>query len=183
MPVSLERTTAELKARQDIHDVLVRYCRGADLCDVQLMQSCYHEDAIDDHGFFNGPADVFAENAAKNLGTLFSSTRHFMTNEYVELDGDTATAETYILCQLRMLNEEGTFDVTARCRYLDRFACREGIWKIVHRQLVSDGTRVDKVEKEFPRLDQGAPGARGGEDPSIAFFARYGSSRPTEAVL
>lgn len=179
MQNALEHAIAELKARQDIHDVLARYCRGADLCDVDMMRSCYHPGAIDDHGFFNGPADVFAESAAGNLRTLFSSTRHVMTNEYVELDGDAATSETYILCFLRIRNEEGLFDVTARCRYLDRFECRDGAWKIVHRQLVSDGSRLDRVEEEYPRIDQGAPGARGASDPSVAFFARYGRGQPT----
>lgn len=183
MSVQLERTIAELKARQDIHDVLVRYCRGADLCDAELMKSCYHDDAIDDHGFFNGPADIFTDSAVKNLSTMFSSTRHVMSNEYVEIDGDAATTETYIICLLRLTNEEGVFDVTARCRYLDRFECRDGVWKIVHRQLVSDGTRVDKVVEEYPRLDQGAPGARGEEDPSVAFFAHYHSRKPIEVLL
>lgn len=172
MSGSLETTIAELKARQDIHDVLVRFCRGADLCDVAMMQSCFHEGAVDDHGLFNGPAREFAEIAAASLGTMFVSTRHYMTNEYVELSGDAASSETYILCQLRVVKEEGVFDVTARSRYLDRFERRAGIWKIVHRQLVSDGTRVDKVEEEFPRLDQGAPGGRGPSDPSALFFAR-----------
>jgi SnoaL-like domain len=46
----------EVRARLDIHDVLARYCRGADRCDAALMQSCFHEDAVDEHGFFNGPA-------------------------------------------------------------------------------------------------------------------------------
>lgn len=173
MPGTLEDTIYELKARQDIHDVLVRYCRGADLCDAEVMRSCFHDDAIDDHGFFNGSAQEFAEKAAGNLGGMFTATRHYMTNEYVELAGDGATSEIYVLCQLRLLKDGEKYDVTAHCRYLDRLERRDGVWKISYRQLVSDGTRLDKVDDEFPRLDQGAPGARGEADPSQAFFSKY----------
>lgn len=176
MEQTLENLVYELKARQDIHDVLVRYCRGADLCNADMMQACYHDDATDDHGFFNGPADVFTRNAVNNLGTLFTSTRHLLTNEYVELDGLSARSESYILCLLRMETANGLVDVTARCRYLDRFECRDGIWKIAHRQLVSDGTRIDTLVEDYPRLDQGAPGARGDADPSIAFFSASDAS-------
>lgn len=174
----LERTIAELKARQDIHDVLVRYCRGVDLCDVEMMRSCFHDGAIDDHGFFNGPAEEFAERAAENLSTMFGASRHYMTNEFVELSGDFAASETCILCYLRMSRDDEVFDVTVRSRYLDRFERRDGVWKIVHRQLVSDGTRVDKVEEEFPRLNQGALGGRGQDDPSHAFLAHFHQRQP-----
>lgn len=173
MTGSLESIVAELKARQDIHDVLVRFCRGADLCDIAMMQSCFHDGATDDHGLFNGPAHEFARIAAESLSTLFTASRHFMTNEYVELSDNAATTETYILCHLRMVEDGVMFDVTARSRYLDRFECRNDVWKIVHRQLVSDGSRIDKVEAEYPRLDQGAPGARSPHDPANLFFARY----------
>lgn len=170
MENSLEIMVRELKARQDIRDVLIRYCRGADLCDAEIMQSCYHDDATDDHGFFNGPANVFTKDAVKNLGSLFSSTRHVLSNDYVELEGLSARVESHILCLLHTKGQDGENDITARCRYLDRFECREGVWKIAHRRLVSDGTRVDRLEQDYPRLNQGAPGGRGNADPSVPFF-------------
>lgn len=170
MENSLEIIVRELKARQDIRDVLIRYCRGADLCDADIMQSCYHDDATDDHGFFNGPANIFARDAVKNLGSLFTSTRHILSNEYVELEGFNARVESHILCLLHTNGEDGEADITARCRYLDRFECRDGVWKIAHRRLVSDGTRIDKLEQDYPRLNQGVPGGRGSADPSVFFF-------------
>ena len=182
MQASLESKIAELNARQEIYDVLIRYCRGADLCDVQMMRSCYHDDGIDDHGFFNGSGQEFAAIAAANLGSLFSSTHHYIMNHHVDLDGEAATAETHIVCLMRMTRDGVLYDITARCRYLDRFEQRAHDWRISHRQLVSDGTRVDRVEEEFPRLEQGARGARGADDPSVAFFARY-ARRPVSEHL
>ena len=141
------------------------------------MRSCFHEDAIDEHGFFNGPADEFMDKAAKSIRGLFTATRHYIMHENVELSACGATSEAAVLCQLRMAKDGELFDVTAHCRYMDRFECRDGVWKIVHRQLISDGTRVDKVEAGFQRLDQGQPGARGRDDPSHAFFQSSRSLR------
>ena len=179
MSSSSEKWLAELRARHEIHEVLVRYCRGADRCDAALMKSCFHENAWDDHGFFNGPAGEFVEQAARSLRERFVSTRHHMTNESVVLNGDNAKSETYILAVCRRVMEGETFDVTFHARYLDQFECRGGEWKIVHRLLVSDGTRVDKVLQEDSRLNQGRAGARGADDPSYGFFeptSRQGGS-------
>ena len=170
MSASTEQIIAELKARQDIHDVLVRYCRGADRCDAAMMKSCFHEDAWDDHGFFKGPAHAFAEQAAASLRERFLSTQHHMTNATVWIAGEEARSETYVLARLRKAEDGELFDVTLSARYLDRFERRDGAWKIVHRLLVSDGTRVDRVDREDARLNQGQAGGRGAGDPAHAFF-------------
>ena len=31
--------------KQEIYEVLTRYCQGVDRCDVELIKSVYHEDA------------------------------------------------------------------------------------------------------------------------------------------
>ena len=36
-------------AKQDITDVLMRYCRAVDRIDAALLRSCYHPDATEDH--------------------------------------------------------------------------------------------------------------------------------------
>src|SRR5579872_4652425 len=46
--------------RQEIYDCLVRFCRGVDRFDRELMMSAFHPDAIDDHGPFVGtPEQLF----------------------------------------------------------------------------------------------------------------------------
>jgi len=167
---SLAAQLAELKARQDILDVVVRYCRGADRCDAALMKSCFHADAWDEHGFFNGPAHAFAEQAAKSLLERFVSTKHFVTNACVEIVADQGACETYVLCVSRLMKAGERFDLTFSARYLDRFERRDGVWKIAHRVLVNDGTRVDPVIEQDARLEQVRAGARGPADASYAFF-------------
>ena len=43
-----------LIAKQEITDVVYRYARGIDRLDFELVRSCYHPDAYDDHGAFKG---------------------------------------------------------------------------------------------------------------------------------
>jgi hypothetical protein len=49
----------DLLDRAAIREVLYRYCRAADRCDEELMRSCYHPDALDKHGRFDGSAGDF----------------------------------------------------------------------------------------------------------------------------
>ncbi|MFF2108453.1 MULTISPECIES: nuclear transport factor 2 family protein [Rhodococcus] len=39
--------------KQAITDVIHRYCRGVDRCDVEILKSVYHSDSYDDHGYWN----------------------------------------------------------------------------------------------------------------------------------
>ena len=50
-----------LLAKQEIGDVIYRYARGIDRLDFDLVRSCYHPDAVDDHGAFKGNVDEFIE--------------------------------------------------------------------------------------------------------------------------
>ncbi len=45
---------AGLLARQEIHDVVLRYCRGVDRLDLDLVRDCYHPGALDHHTGFDG---------------------------------------------------------------------------------------------------------------------------------
>ena len=40
--------------KDEIRDVMARYCRGVDRADWDLVRSTYHTDAYDDHGDYRG---------------------------------------------------------------------------------------------------------------------------------
>lgn len=165
-----ESVVAELKARQEIRDTVARYCRGADRCDADLMRSCFHPDAVSDHGYFKGLAHEFVAVTAKRLAERCLCTRHHMTTQSVEMRGQTAFCETYVLTISRIARDGVEYDMTFSTRYLDRFEERDGEWKIAGRQFVNDGRRLDPVAVDPSELDQAYPGARGADDPSYAFF-------------
>ncbi|MCJ7436647.1 MAG: nuclear transport factor 2 family protein, partial [Acidimicrobiia bacterium] len=58
---SLPMTLQDLAAQQEIRDVLIRYTRGIDRMDADLVRSTYHPDAHDDHGAYQGGVDGFIE--------------------------------------------------------------------------------------------------------------------------
>jgi hypothetical protein len=44
--------------RQEIADVVARYCRGIDRRDFDLVRACYHPDGADRHTGFSGGIDA-----------------------------------------------------------------------------------------------------------------------------
>lgn len=136
------RDTQELFDRQDIHDVLMRYARGIDRRDFDLVASCYHPGAADDHGRFKGPVEEFIPWVADTL-QRFETTMHFLGNVLIEVDGDSARAETYCVAYHRLVGED--VDSIAGLRYVDRFDRRDGQWRIADRKIVVEWNRLDDV--------------------------------------
>ena len=75
MDLKLRKLVDEAEIRQ----VHIRYCRGIDRMDWALVRSCYHPDAIDRHGAYEGGVEGFIEWAEKLLPD-FESTMHFTGN-------------------------------------------------------------------------------------------------------
>ena len=155
---------AKLVDKQEIHDVLMRYCRGIDRCDEELLRSVYHPDATDNHGQFNGTAADFIPWALQAL-RRDERTTHFLCNELIEVQGDTAHCESYLFAVHRRKTKDGTAtkDLTFGGRYVDRFERREGVWKIAHRQVILEWSRLDPVEESYP-LEHSVTGQRSRED-------------------
>ncbi|WP_177204161.1 nuclear transport factor 2 family protein [Sphingobium sp. AP50] len=162
----------ELKARADIHQVLARLARALDRCDRALALSAYHEDGWDAHGSFNGPAAEFVDWAIDTQSSHFIWTSHYLTNIYIELDGDKAAVETYVQVIMRFERDGRLYDLAGCGRYLDRFECREGLWKIAHRQVIGDWNRVDPIVEQMDDglIKQLVQGTRTPADPSYAYF-------------
>lgn len=122
--------------KQAITEVINLYLRAADRADVELLTTCYHDDAWEDHGgVFNGPAKDYVAIMAKMLpkGGIMN---HLSTNILIELNGDSAKAEHYILAYARMKKDGEKFDTLTLARAIDRFERRDGAWRIAKRTLV-----------------------------------------------
>ena len=134
MDNELETMIRELYDRQAIRDVVNRYSRGVDRQDKALLLSCYHEDAIDDHGMFVGPADEFFDWTYPSHLHMFRTHQHTVCNHVCELDGDTAHCETYYF--FAGMTKEGNQLAMAGGRYIDRMERRNGEWRIAARKCV-----------------------------------------------
>jgi hypothetical protein len=162
---------ADLATREEIREVIARYCRGADRLDWDLVRSCFHADARDEHGFYDGDIDgmiaFFSDWSASN----YRSATHFVGNQISSVEGDSAISEAYCVSYLRLTVERAQserfaklFDpdeLTAVCadarsgfvdfviavRFVDRFERRapDGTWLIAHRVVVHEWDRLDPV--------------------------------------
>lgn len=153
--------------RMAILDCLTRYCRGCDRFDRELILSCYHPDAQDDHGDFVGSPEDFVEWLFDLHERGQISTQHCITNHSCEIDGDTAHTETYY--QFNARNKDETVWI-AGGRYIDRFERRGGEWRIAARYCIVEWSGTIN-EGPIPFADiadvhaNGVPG-RGKGDPS-----------------
>jgi 3-phenylpropionate/cinnamic acid dioxygenase small subunit len=127
--------------RQAIQDVLLRYCRGVDRRDFDLVRSCYHDDAYDLHGSYEGGPDGFIEHLKRNA--RWDATMHVIGNQLIELDGDLARCESYCISYHR--HEAEAEDMVIGLRYVDRVERRQGEWRIAHRVCAMEWSRVDPV--------------------------------------
>lgn len=137
---------SEQKDRQEIHDCLLRYTRGVDRHDKELMKSAYHPDAIDEHGVAEGEPELFCGWAIDYHGEHQRQHHHIITNSTIELDGDTAHGETYYMFWGD--NRQGPPTLSFG-RYIDRFEKRAGKWAIAHRICVNQQTAT-LSETEMP---------------------------------
>ena len=163
------RVIQELLDKQAIREILERYCRGVDRLDAELIRSCYHSDAEDDHGGFKGNGWEFADYVVKALGEHALATTHMLAQSVIEIDGPVAWAETYVLANHSVKRAEGEGELwleTFAGRYVDQLERRAGDWKIRTRQVVHDWSRVRKVEQTYPHdaFEQGGRGEH--SDPS-----------------
>ncbi len=158
-------TSHELVAREEIRDVLFRYARGIDRLDVDLVRSCYHDDAHDDHGAFRGDLEGFLAWVGDVL-TYFDSTMHFLGNQLIEVDGAVAHAESYCVAYHRRGAHDGEepYDLVTALRYVDRLERRGDQWRIADRVCVFDWSRRDPVVGEWA-MDGAVRGRRGPDDP------------------
>jgi len=139
---ALMASLRQVADKDAIRDVLMRFCRGVDRLDEELLKSCYHADSYDDHGPFKGNGHDFAAHIVKSIAERAHHTTHSVANVLIELDSenhDVARSESYVLAYLRRTDDAGKewLDFFSG-RYLDRFERREGVWRIASRIVVHD---------------------------------------------
>jgi ketosteroid isomerase-like protein len=145
---------AYLWDRLQISDCLVRYLRGLDRHDAELIASAFWPDAQVNYGvLFSGPRDDFVD-WANELESQNAYHQHHVTTQTVDLDGDVAHVESYVLYIVR------THDDSERLgagRYIDVFERRAGEWRIALREFLAEigNTGVPSALVARPWTDRG----------------------------
>lgn len=164
LPV-FEPALQTLLDKQAIHEVMLRYCRSIDRRDKDGVLAVFHPDAYENHGPFKGrPAD-FLDWA---FGVLEKQllTMHLVANQLIEVEGDIAHSETYLLALHRIERDGERRDWILGARYVDRFERRAGEWRIAYRTTVHDWNRLDILKDEWPGAAAFVQGQHSREDPA-----------------
>ena len=176
----------ELLAKQAITEVVFRYARAVDRMDEALLRSVFHADSRHHH-YFEGPSsdpdlscnpEEPGDFVTFALGVLstFTRTHHQLGNTLIEMVGtDQARVESYFTAFHRMrptgdpLAAANAFDTEMDFfvggRYVDRFALRDGEWKIIQRTGMTDWTRLESPASQgFGDIDPKTVGHRAPDD-------------------
>lgn len=161
-------------SRQQIADLTMAYCRGVDRTDEALLKRVFHADSSVVSGVFNGGGQAFATEICRIVSSGFTKTFHSIANQWIDITGDTAVGETYVIAAATFAQaDDGLTELLTGGRYIDRFERRDGEWKIADRSFVQDWARTDPPTDSsggmYAALD--LHGARGAADPVYTLWA------------
>ena len=179
------RTSEELLAHHQINAVLVAYCQGIDRKDWDLVLSCFHEDAVDDHSQFSGTVAEFIAWVKPNH-EFVSTSMHVLSNVSIHIldeDPRLARVESYFSSNKTVTSSKddtffkdaGSDEVLRRTvagRYVDIFEHREAVgWRIARRAVVLEWVRQEP-NANYIAIEEGMDRARRDEtDPLYAPFS------------
>jgi SnoaL-like domain len=159
----------ELAAKQAIAELSYRYMRGLDRLDRELLASVFHADARVNYGFFAGRAADFVDFAMRALES-HGANHHMIGQVLIELRGAQATGEIYFQAFHRIVEAGAEKDLFIAGRYVDRYALRDGAWKIAFRSEVNDWARTEAAADGYFRASP--QGLRGGRKPDDWSYRR-----------
>jgi hypothetical protein len=164
----------DLIDKQKIHEVLMRYCRGVDRVDRDLIASSFHSDARCEFGALLLEGDSIGDTIARAAGGCHLTT-HMVGNYLVEIHGDVALSELYFLSSsVVSASAEGERQLRMRAgRYVDRIERRAGAWKIKDRVVVEDWCKF----LELPQLPEGVSFRAGQQGPGDALYALLNAAK------
>jgi hypothetical protein len=133
VPTSEDAAVQLLLDRAAIHDVVATTALAADRRQYDLFRTCFTDDAVDAQ---------LTETQAEN--EQWDSTCHFLNNQLIDVDGDTAEVETYAYITHKAKGEmmPSAWSKGAR-RFVDSLVRTDGRWVIRKRQLTDNRIEAD----------------------------------------
>ena len=156
--MSNDPTIQELLDKEKIREVIgIRYARGLDWYDLDMLKSCFHADAVLDYGYFKGNAHEWCEKrvVAGNPAELHRF--HYCFPAHIEISGDIAHAESNSYAGYRTRDDAGEKYLYFGTRYVDTIERRGGNWRISQRIVLVDFTQTLASPGEPAGLQKGIP--------------------------
>lgn len=127
---------------QELNRLAYRYAAAVDASDEPGFLDVFHADARlrvyhpdEDEPFIDLEGHDGIGNVLPTMRGMYRKTAHLMTNHLVDLDGDQGAGT--LLCTARHLMKDprNTDVLVVVIRYVDRYARRDGAWRIADRQI------------------------------------------------
>jgi len=122
--------------RQEICDLLNKYCRALDNRDWASLASCFTPNAVAIYaelGIQQGYPAI--EATCRKALERFDSSQHLIANYDIEISGDTATASCYLHAQHTKAGKKGGENLTLGGTYYDDLVRTPQGWRIRQRNL------------------------------------------------
>jgi SnoaL-like domain len=170
MDPEFEAQLRELVDKQAIHDRLMRYARGIDRNDGELVAETFWPDALVDHGHskFSGEniADFFSD-----VSTHATTNQvHYIMNLLIEVTGDEAVSEGQAWYLAETERNDVPYLISRSIRYIDRWAKRNGEWRVFHRTVPETWNEMHQIVERVPQPQGLILGISGKNDISYTLF-------------
>lgn len=162
----------ELLDKNRITELLTGYLRAIDRADIDTLRACYAPGATEEHGgMYAGPAQGYIDSIEAALRHPRAVGTHTLTNILIEVDGDRARSEHYVLALTRVRVDSVVTDYLVSSRIIDDLQRIDGQWLIARRRL-----RFDWSQELGPRPEKWLGGQL---DPAKLL---HGSNYPDDPV-
>jgi hypothetical protein len=139
-------SSEDLADRQQITELIYRYCRSVDRLDIPLGHSIWHADSFADYGaeYYQGPGKGVIDLICEHHRATHAHS-HQITNILIDLDKDRAGSESYCFATLRLMQEDTPMQISVWTRYIDHWSRRDGRWGIDRRVAIRDFDEIRPV--------------------------------------
>ncbi len=125
-----------------ITELLTRYLRAVDRGDIATLRASYLDGATEEHGgLYSGPAQAYVDTIEAALTHPRSVAVHTLTNLLIDVDGDRALSEHYVLALTPAKTDGVISDWMVASRIVDDLERHDGRWGIARRRLRFDWAR------------------------------------------
>lgn len=177
---SATQKLSEFIDKQALHDNLMRYCRGVDRMDLELMKSTYWPDSTDDHGRFVGGGQAWCEEAMKSRKALVSCNHH-VSNVYSEIEGGNRAKRESMFIVVTIYRDKKSIMLLGG-RYRDLCEKRDGVWKILRRVCIWDWNQEIEGKPGWHLMRAPEVSNWGAFHPHDPVYQDWWSTPPTSAI-
>lgn len=128
----LAATVDWLRDRELIKDIYARYAYAVDSVDGDLLRTVFHPDCVVVGTMEEGSVDDYIDGLLESL-PAYEITMHFKGNQYVDLSGDKAFVETWVVAYHVEPADSPIDKLVLALRYQDDLVRVGDDWQIIRR--------------------------------------------------